>query len=222
MNVSLEASWKEALAPEFEKPYFKQLKNFLVQEKEAGHAIYPPGKLIFNAFDSTPFDRVRAVIIGQDPYHGPGQAHGLCFSVLPGVRIPPSLLNIYKELKDNVGFQIPNHGYLQPWTAQGILMLNAILTVRAGQAASHRNKGWEYFTAAAIKALSDRKEGIVFLLWGKFAQEHAALVDPQRHHILKAAHPSPLAGNAFMGCKHFSRTNELLAARGEAPVEWQV
>ena len=222
-SVQMETSWKEALYNEFSKPYFQTLKAFLVSEKQNGQVIYPPGKLIFNAFDTTPFDEVKVVILGQDPYHGPGQAHGLCFSVQHGVAIPPSLKNIYKEQETDVGITIPNHGNLEAWAGQGVLMLNALLTVRARQAGSHKGKGWEEFTTAAIQALNDQKEGIIFLLWGRYAQEKGAVIDPRRHHILKAAHPSPFsAHNGFFGCRHFSTTNALLEKMGKAPINWQV
>ena len=221
-SVQIEAGWKEALTAEFSKAYFLQLKAFLKEEKRAGQLIYPPGKQIFAAFDSTPFDQVKVVIIGQDPYHGPGQAHGLCFSVLPGVAIPPSLRNVYQELRDDVGFTLPNHGYLQKWADQGVLMLNAMLTVRASQAGSHRKKGWEQFTTAAIQALNMKKEGIVFLLWGRYAQEKGAVIDRSRHHVLTAAHPSPLARTGFRGCRHFSQTNALLEQQGKGGIDWQV
>ncbi|MEL6194262.1 MAG: uracil-DNA glycosylase [Bacteroidota bacterium] len=222
-KVKIEEGWKKALMPEFEKPYFQSLRSFLLAEKQAGQQIFPPGKFIFNAFNSTPFDNVKVVIIGQDPYHGPGQAHGLCFSVQPGVRIPPSLRNIYKELHQDIGFTIPTHGYLQKWADQGVLMLNALLTVRASQAGSHKGKGWEEFTSAAIQALNDRKEGLVFLLWGRYAQEKGAIIDPARHHVLKSVHPSPFAADkGFFGSKPFSRTNELLTASGRTPIDWQI
>jgi uracil-DNA glycosylase len=222
-NVQIDDSWKSALTDEFDKPYFKELKEFLAAEKNAGKLIYPPGPLIFNAFNSTPFDKVRVVIIGQDPYHGAQQAHGLCFSVQHGVKPPPSLVNIYKELKSDVGFEIPNHGYLQAWTTQGVFLLNAILTVEANQPASHQKKGWEEFTNAAIHQLSKERKGLIFLLWGAFAQQKAALIDEKKHTILKAAHPSPFSAyNGFFGCKHFSKTNEILKSRGEAEINWQV
>jgi len=222
-NVQIDDSWKSALADEFDKPYFKELKDFLAAEKNAGKLIYPPGPLIFNAFNSTPFDKVRVVIIGQDPYHGAHQAHGLCFSVQYGVKPPPSLVNIYKELKSDVGFEIPNHGYLQAWTTQGVFLLNAILTVEANQPASHQKKGWEEFTNAAIHQLSKEREGLIFLLWGAFAQQKAVLIDEKKHTILKAAHPSPFSAyNGFFGCKHFSKTNEILKSRGEKEIDWQV
>lgn len=222
-NVQIDDSWKSALTDEFDKPYFKELKEFLAAEKNAGKLIYPPGPLIFNAFNSTPFDKVRVVIIGQDPYHGAQQAHGLCFSVQHGVKPPPSLVNIYKELKSDVGFEIPNHGYLQAWTTQGVFLLNAILTVEANQPASHQKKGWEEFTNAAIHQLSKEREGLIFLLWGAFAQQKAVLIDEKKHTILKAAHPSPFSAyNGFFGCKHFSKANEILKERGEAEINWQV
>jgi len=222
-SVQIEASWKAALHNEFSKPYFQQLIAFLKKEKQEGARIYPPGPEIFHAFEATPFDQVKVVIIGQDPYHGPGQAHGLSFSVKKGVAIPPSLRNIYKELQDDVEFTPPAHGFLDPWAKQGVLMLNAVLTVRAGQAGSHREKGWEHFTAAAINKLNLEKEGLVFLLWGKFAQGVGQLIDPNRHHILKAAHPSPFAAhNGFFGCHHFSRANELLQQQGKTPISWQL
>jgi len=220
-NVQIEAGWKEALKNEWSKPYFQRLRAFLVAEKQAGKRIFPPGKLIFHAFDRTPYEQVKAVIIGQDPYHGPGQAHGLCFSVQHGVRIPPSLRNIYKELNTDVGMQIPSHGNLETWADQGVLMLNSMLTVESGKAGSHKGKGWEQFTSAAINVLNKEKEGLVFLLWGKYAQEKGAIIDTSRHHVLKAPHPSPLA-RGFNGCKHFSQTNAFLAQQGKAPINWQV
>jgi len=223
VSPNIHESWKTALADEFSKPYFHALKSYLVAEKQAGYKVFPPGKLIFNAFDSTPFDKVKVVILGQDPYHGPGQAHGLCFSVQQGVTVPPSLRNIYKELGTDIGMAKPDHGYLQKWADQGVLLLNAILTVRAFQAASHRNKGWEEFTDAAIHKLNQEREGLVFLLWGGFAKKKAGMIDPNKHHILKAAHPSPLsAHNGFMGCKHFSQTNAYLESKGLEPIDWSV
>ena len=222
-NIQIEESWKRVLADEFEKPYFRDLRTFLQAEKAAGKTIYPPGPLIFNAFNSTPFDKVRVVILGQDPYHGAGQAHGLCFSVQQGVKPPPSLVNMYKELKDDVGFEIPNHGCLQKWTEQGVFLLNAILTVEANQAASHQKKGWEEFTNAVIQKLSKEREGLIFILWGNFAQQKAVLIDESKHTILKAAHPSPFSAyNGFFGSKPFSKTNEILKERGEKEIDWQI
>jgi len=221
-SVQIEAGWKAQLADEFRQPYFQALKTFLKTEKASGKVVYPAGKLIFNAFNSTPFDQVKAVIIGQDPYHGPGQAHGLCFSVMPGVAIPPSLKNIYQELHEDVGFTIPNHGHLQKWAESGVLMLNAILTVEAGQAGSHKGKGWENFTTAAIQKLNKHRENIVFLLWGRYAQQKGAVINRDRHHVLEAAHPSPLARTGFRGCRHFSQTNHLLEQAGMEPIDWQV
>lgn len=222
-NIQIEESWKQVLSGEFEKPYFAELRQFLQAEKTAGKTIYPPGSLIFNAFNSTPFDKVRVVILGQDPYHGAGQAHGLCFSVQYGIKPPPSLVNMFKELKDDVGFTIPNHGCLQKWTEQGVFLLNAILTVEANQPASHQKRGWEEFTNATIQKLSKEKNGLIFILWGNFAQQKAVLIDETKHTILKAAHPSPFSAyNGFFGCKHFSKTNEILEQKGEIPIDWQI
>lgn len=222
-TVQIHPSWHKALAAEFEKPYFVALKAFLQSEKQAGHTIYPPGKLIFNAFDSTPFDEVKVVILGQDPYHGPGQAHGLCFSVPDGIPVPPSLLNIYKELETDIGMARPSHGNLSPWTQQGVLLLNAMLTVRAHQAASHQNRGWEEFTDAAIHALAEQREGLVFLLWGSYAKKKGAFIDTKRHLVLTASHPSPLSAHSgWFGNKHFSKANAYLAAQGKGAVDWKV
>lgn len=222
-SPQIDESWKSALAEEFQKPYFAALKAFLLTEKKSGQTIFPPGKLIFNAFDSTPFDKVKVVIIGQDPYHGPGQAHGLCFSVQKGVVTPPSLKNMYKEINDDLDLPIPSHGNLQHWADQGVLMLNAILTVRAHQAASHRKKGWEQFTDAAIRKLNADRENLVFLLWGGFAKKKATMIDPKKHHILGAPHPSPLSAyNGWFGSKHFSQTNAFLESKGLAPIDWGV
>lgn len=218
----MEKGWKTVLAQEFQQPYFAAIKTFLVREMQAGKTIYPPGPLIFNAFNQTPFDQVKVVIIGQDPYHQPGQAMGLCFSVPKGVRVPPSLRNIYKEIKDNTGAEPPQHGDLTPWAQQGVFLLNAMLTVEHGKAGSHRKVGWQTFTDAVIKALSDKKEELVFLLWGNFAKGKKSLIDQSRHHVLEAVHPSPLAGNAFLGCQHFSKTNELLEKQGKSPIDWQL
>ena len=221
MDVKIEASWKEVLHKEFTKPYFEQIVAFLKIEKAQGKTIYPPGSLIFNAFDKTPFTKVKVVILGQDPYHGPGQAHGLCFSVPDGIAFPPSLVNIFKELKDDVGLPIPKTGNLTKWAMQGIFLLNASLTVRAGEPMSHAKIGWAEFTDAVIKTISSEKKGVVFLLWGKFAQDKQVLIDETKHYVLKAAHPSPLsAHNGFFGCKHFSKTNKLLMQQGFDAIDW--
>jgi uracil-DNA glycosylase len=221
MNVKIEASWKEVLEDEFKKPYFKQITEHIKIEKEQGKTIYPPGPLIFNAFKHTPFDSVKVVILGQDPYHGPGQAMGLSFSVPKGVPPPPSLVNIFKELNDDVGATIPKSGDLTPWADRGVMLLNASLTVRAHEPMSHSKIGWHIFTDAVISKISELKESVVFLLWGKFAQEKRELVDTKKHHILKAAHPSPLsANNGFFGCKHFSKTNSYLMKNGIDPIDW--
>lgn len=218
----IEANWLDVLQPEFSAPYFQELKSFLLEEKKK-HPVYPPGSRIFAAFNNTPFDDVKVIILGQDPYHGPGQANGLCFSVNKGVPKPPSLLNIFKELQDDYGLSVPENGDLEPWARQGVLLLNATLTVRARNAGSHQNKGWEDFTNAAIRALSEKREGLVFLLWGSYAQAKASMIDTARHHILKAPHPSPLsASRGFFGCRHFSKTNKLLQEQGKDPVDWSV
>lgn len=218
----IEANWLDVLQPEFSAPYFQELKSFLLEEKKK-HPVYPPGSRIFAAFNNTPFDDVKVIILGQDPYHGPGQANGLCFSVNKGVPKPPSLLNIFKELQDDYGLSVPENGDLEPWARQGVLLLNATLTVRARNAGSHQNKGWEDFTNAAIRALSEKREGLVFLLWGSYAQAKASMIDTTRHHILKAPHPSPLsASRGFFGCRHFSKTNKLLQEQGKDPVDWSV
>ena len=220
MSVKIEESWHQVLAQEFQKEYFKKLISY-VKEEYANHQVFPPGSLIFNAFEKTPFDQVKVVLIGQDPYHGPGQAHGLAFSVQDGTAIPPSLRNIFKELKDDVGKEIPKSGNLERWAVQGVLLLNATLTVRANSPGSHQKKGWEEFTDAAIKKLSEQKEGLVFILWGAFAQKKAALINGQKHHILTAAHPSPFAADrGFFGCRHFSKTNEYLKAQGQKEITW--
>jgi uracil-DNA glycosylase len=224
MAVEIESSWLQILHDEFEKPYMLQLKQFLKQEKEAGHKVYPKGGDIFNAFNHTPFTNVKAVILGQDPYHGANQAMGLSFAVHKGIPVPRSLANIYKELKTDIpGFETPNHGDLTKWADQGVLLLNATLTVQAGQAGSHQKKGWETFTDTVIRKISEEKEGIVFLLWGRFAQAKAELIDQTKHHILKAAHPSPFsAESGFFGCHHFSKTNELLKEQGNKEIDWQI
>ncbi len=221
MDVKIEDSWKQVLKHEFTKPYFLQIAAHLKTERATGVVIYPPGPLIFNAFNQTPFDKVRVVILGQDPYHGPGQAHGLSFSVPDGINPPPSLGNIYKELHKDIGMPIPKTGNLQKWATQGVLLLNAVLTVRANEPASHSKMGWMDFTDAVIRKISDEKKGIVFLLWGRFAQEKQVLIDETRHYVLKAAHPSPFsADKGFFGCKHFSKTNELLIKQGFPPINW--
>lgn len=221
MNVQIEPSWEKQLAPEFDKPYFAGIVNYLKEQKAAGKEIYPAGPFIFNAFRLTPFDKVKAVLIGQDPYHGKGQAHGLSFSVLPGVKPPPSLMNMYKELKDDLGIDIPAHGNLESWARQGLLMLNTSLTVEAATPMSHSKIGWEQFTDAVIRTISEKKEGVVFILWGRFAQQKEALIDKSKHFVLKAAHPSPFSAyNGFFGSKPYSRTNELLAQQGKEPIDW--
>lgn len=223
MDVKIESSWKEVLKDEFHKSYFEQIVMFLKHEKALGKTIYPPGNLMFNAFEKTPFDNVKVVILGQDPYHGPNQAHGLCFSVQKGVKPPPSLVNIYKELQSDIGMNIPETGDLTKWAESGVLLLNAILTVRAGEPASHSKIGWETFTDAVIRKISEEKEGVVFMLWGKFAQDKQVLIDATKHYILKAAHPSPFsADKGFYGCRHFSKANELLVKDGKEPVDWQL
>lgn len=221
-DVKIEPSWKAVLEGEFDQPYFQALAAFLRKEKEAGKTIYPPGPLIFNAFNSTPFDKVKVVILGQDPYHNPGEAMGLSFSVPKGVRIPPSLQNIYKEINADLGLPIPNHGDLSAWAAQGVFLLNAMLTVEKNAATSHQKIGWQNFTDAVIRKLSDQREHLVFMLWGGFARKKKELIDGEKHLILEAAHPSPLAGNAFSGCKHFSQANNYLEQHGLAPVDWRL
>lgn len=223
MDVQIEESWKEVLKDEFNKTYFAEIVMHLKHEKALGKIIYPPGNLMFNAFQQTPFDKVKVVILGQDPYHGPGQAHGLSFSVPDGIKPPPSLVNIYKEMKADLGLEVPTSGNLTKWAQHGVLLLNAFLTVRAGEPASHSKIGWESFTDAVIRKISDHKKDVVFLLWGRFAQDKQILIDATKHHILKAAHPSPFsADKGFFGCKHFSKTNELLHKAGIEPVDWRL
>lgn len=222
MNVNIEHSWKEALAPEFEKPYFSGISETLHAEKDAGITIYPPGRLIFRAFELCPLDRVKVVILGQDPYHGPGQAMGLSFSVPDGVPAPPSLRNIFKEIENDLGVRMSGRTDLEPWARQGVLLLNSVLTVRASQAASHSRIGWQTFTDAVIRTVSERCEGVVFMLWGNFARSKAALIDTSRHSVLQAAHPSPLAGGAFFGCRHFSKANAILRSQGKTPIVWEL
>lgn len=220
MNVRIEESWRKQLQPEFDKPYFRILTDYVRKEYQE-QTVYPPGNLIFNAFNLCPFDRVKVVIIGQDPYHGPGQAHGLCFSVNDGIDFPPSLVNIFKEIQSDTGKPVPQSGNLTRWAEQGVLLLNATLTVRAHQAGSHQRKGWEEFTDAAIRILAEQKEHLVFILWGRYAQQKGAFIDRKKHLVLTSAHPSPLSAyNGFFGNRHFSRTNEYLTAHGETPIEW--
>ena len=219
---NIEESWQEALKDEFSAEYFMNLKTFIREEKE-NYTIYPPGSQIFSAFDLTPLTAIKVVIIGQDPYHGKGQAHGLCFSVPHGIKIPPSLLNIYKELHNDLGIQIPVSGNLENWARQGVFLLNATLTVRDGHAGSHQGKGWETFTNEVIRSISELRAGIVFLLWGKFAQQKQELIDTEKHFILKAPHPSPFSANrGFLGCKHFSKTNEILKENGLTEIDWKI
>lgn len=222
MNVRIENSWREVLQSEFDKPYFASLAASLHAEKAQGKVIFPPGGLIFRAFELTPLDSVKVVILGQDPYHGYGQAMGLSFSVPDGVPAPPSLKNIFKEIESDLGISMSGRPNLESWARQGVLLLNSVLTVREGEAASHSGLGWQTFTDAVIKIISDNCSGVVFLLWGNFARSKAALIDRQRHHVLEAAHPSPLAKGAFFGCRHFSRTNELLQSMGKTPIDWQL
>ncbi len=220
-TVKLHESWRGPLAAEFESARMQALKAFLVAEKAAGKEIFPKGSAWFRAMDLTPLDKVRVVILGQDPYHGPGQAHGLCFSVMPGVRPPPSLVNIYKELKADLGIAPARHGFLESWAAQGVLLLNSVLTVENGIAAAHKGRGWEEFTDAVIRLVNAKPEPVVFLLWGSYAQKKAGFVDTSRHCILKAAHPSPLsAHNGFLGCRHFSKANGFLESVGAPPINW--
>lgn len=220
MDVKIQEQWKDVLREEFDKEYFANLVQILHQEKKNKKTIYPPGGLIFNAFELTPFNEVKVVILGQDPYHGAGQAHGLSFSVPDGVQAPPSLKNIYKEIEDDLQVTIRKNGNLESWARQGVFLLNAALTVRAGEPTSHGNIGWDKFTDAVIKTISDKKEGIVFLLWGNYARGKRELIDRNKHYVLEAPHPSPLARGAFFGCKHFSRCNEYLASHGKTPVDW--
>jgi len=222
MDVRMEQSWKEALKDEFDKDYFAGLVGKLHAEKAAGKTIFPPGGLIFRAFDLCPLDKVKVVILGQDPYHGYGQAMGLSFSVPDNVPAPPSLKNIFKEIENDLGVKMSGTPNLEPWALQGVLLLNAVLTVRSGEPTSHSNIGWQTFTDAVIKTISERCDGVVFLLWGNYARSKAPLIDASRHHVLEAAHPSPLARGAFFGCRHFSRTNQILEAEGKSPVNWQL
>ncbi len=220
MEVKIAQDWKDILAPEFEKPYFEELTHF-VRDEYAAHRVYPRGSNIFRAFDKCPFDKLKVVIIGQDPYHGPGQAHGLCFSVADGVPFPPSLQNIFKEVHADTGAEIPLSGNLDRWAEQGVLLLNAVLTVREHEAASHAGRGWETFTDAVVRAVAERKEGVVYMLWGSYAQRKGAIADPSRNLILKAVHPSPLSAyRGFLGCRHFSQANAYLESIGQEPIKW--
>lgn len=220
MDVKIDEAWKKILKEEFDKPYFENIVLHLKTERSQGKVIYPSGSLIFNAFNTTSFDKVKVVILGQDPYHGPHQAHGLCFSVQNGVPPPPSLINIFKELHDDIGVKIPSNGDLTNWAKQGVFLLNASLTVRAGDPMSHSRIGWAEFTNTVIRKISDLKDHVVFLLWGKFAQEKKILINESKHLVLKAAHPSPLSVTGFLGCRHFSKTNEYLVKNGIDPVDW--
>ena len=221
--IQLRPEWLKLLQAEFEQPYMLQLREFLLQRKRAGAHVYPPGPQIFNALDSTPPDQVRVVILGQDPYHGPGQAHGLCFSVRPGVALPPSLVNIYRELHDDIGFEIPRHGYLQAWAEHGVLLLNAVLTVERGNAGAHQGKGWERFTDRVVQIVNDGEHLVAFMLWGSHAQRKGQGIDQNRHLVLKAPHPSPLSAHrGFFGCRHFSQANDWLQQQGMQPVDWSL
>ncbi|MDR3181028.1 MAG: uracil-DNA glycosylase [Prevotellaceae bacterium] len=222
MDVRIEASWKVVLQPEFDKPYFAVLTTTVRNEFMAGKTVYPPPKYIFNAFEKTPFDKVKVVILGHDPYHGAGQAHGVCFSVQRGVPPPPSLVNIFKEIEADLSIAPPRHGCLEAWAEQGVFLLNAALTVRAGEPMSHSKIGWETFTDAVIRTLSEQKTGLVFLLWGGFARNKRNLIDARKHYILESAHPSPLSAGGFFGCRHFSQTNDLLTKQGLTPINWQL
>lgn len=220
-TIELESSWKKHLIDEFKKPYMQSLKQYLLAQKQAGKVIYPDGDSIFKAFELTPLAQVKVVLIGQDPYHGIGQAHGLCFSVKPGIKPPPSLINIYKELNDDLGVPIANHGFLESWAKQGILMLNSVLTVERGKAGAHQGKGWEQFTDQVIALLNQQKRPLIFVLWGRYAHQKGQYIDTKKHAVLKAAHPSPFsARNGFFGCRHFSKINGFLQDTGQQPIEW--
>lgn len=221
--IQLEGSWLEKLAPQFDQPYMGDLRSFLLAQKKAGKTVFPAGGEIFNAFAHTPLERVKVVILGQDPYHGPGQAHGLCFSVRPGIPVPPSLQNIFKEIRDELGYPIPTHGDLTSWADQGVLLLNSVLSVEAGRAASHQGKGWETFTDEVIDVVNREREGVVFMLWGSYAQRKGSIIDRQRHYVLTAPHPSPLSAHrGFFGCGHFVKANEYLESRGQEPIDWRL
>lgn len=220
-EIKLEASWLEHLQGEFHQKYMQVLRDFLRQELAQGKQIYPPGELIFNALNTTPLDKVKVVILGQDPYHGPGQAHGLCFSVLPGVATPPSLVNIYKEINADLGIEPAQHGYLHSWAEQGVLLLNSVLTVEKLKAASHQGKGWERFTDRVVQVLNEHREQLVFLLWGSYAQKKGQIIDRNKHLVLQSPHPSPLSAHrGFLGCRHFSQTNDYLVKTGQEPIDW--
>jgi uracil-DNA glycosylase len=222
-SIDLEPSWLAPLAAEFDQSYMQELRAFLLAEKRSGKRVYPPGKELFNAFNCTPLDKVKVVILGQDPYHGQGQAHGLCFSVRPGVRVPPSLQNIYKEIQAELGLPIPAHGHLTAWAEQGVLLLNSVLSVEAEWAASHQGKGWEIFTDRVIEVINREREGVVFMLWGSYAQRKGAIIDGRRHCVLKAPHPSPLSAHrGFFGCGHFIAANRYLEGRGITPIDWRL
>lgn len=222
-EIKLEESWKKRLKSEFDKPYMTQLKAFLVEEKKRGKKVYPPGPKIFAAFEETPFDKVKVVILGQDPYHGPGQAHGLSFSVPPGIRFPPSLLNILKELKSDLGYDMPENGTLTHWAHEGVLLMNSVLTVEEGKAAAHQGKGWEHFTDAAIAALNEEKKHLVYILWGSYAQKKASFVDHKHNLVIESVHPSPLSAHrGFFGSKPFSKTNAYLKSHGIKPIDWNL
>jgi len=220
-TIQLETSWKRRLEAEFDQPYMQSLRSFLQQRKSSGAQVYPAGNRIFNALNSTPFDAVKIVVLGQDPYHGPGQAHGLCFSVQSGIETPPSLMNICREIHDDLGIPVASHGYLKSWAEQGVLLLNAVLTVERGQAGAHQGKGWEQFTDRVIALLNERREGLVFMLWGAYAQKKGAFINPDRHLVLKAPHPSPLSAHrGFLGCRHFSAANHYLQQHSVGVVNW--
>lgn len=221
MTQMLPESWLPVLGGELEQPYFRELTEFVEKERANG-PVYPPREQVFAALEATPFDRVKVLVLGQDPYHGPGQGHGLCFSVQPGVRTPPSLRNIYKEMKEELGLPVPDNGYLMPWAEQGVLLLNAVLTVREAEPNSHKAKGWEKFTDAVIRAVSDRPDPAVFVLWGAYAQKKIPLIDEERHVIVKGAHPSPLSAKKFFGSRPFTQINEAVAAQGHAPIDWRI
>ncbi|MCX2970143.1 MULTISPECIES: uracil-DNA glycosylase [Streptomyces] len=217
----LPASWQDVLGDELDKPYFKELTEFVEEERARG-PVYPPREEVFAALEATPYQDVKVLVLGQDPYHGPGQGHGLCFSVRPGVRVPPSLRNLYRELHDDLGVPVPDNGYLMPWARQGVLLLNAVLTVRGGEANSHKNKGWEQFTDAVIRAVADRRDPAVFVLWGNYAQKKLRLIDTERHAVVAGAHPSPLSARKFFGSRPFSQIDEAVAAQGHTPIDWRI